>query len=71
MTTKQPIETSDPQPTTSSSRRILAKSDPILLELWEIKRQLNTEAHFDIAQLAKQANQFDAKKALEALRAVH
>jgi hypothetical protein len=51
--------------------RTPAKADPILLELWEIKRQINTEAQFDIAKLAKQANQFDIAQALKDLGAVH
>lgn len=51
--------------------RTPTKADPILLELWEIKRQINTEAQFDIAQLAKQANQFDIKQALKDLGTVH
>jgi hypothetical protein len=51
--------------------RIPVKADPILLELWEIKRQINAEAHFDIAQLAKQANQFDIAQALKDLNSVH
>lgn len=42
-------------------------TDPILLELWEIKRQLNQEANFDIEQLAKQANAFDLKKTMHEL----
>jgi hypothetical protein len=55
----------------TTKQRNLAKADPILLELWEIKRQVNTAARFDIAQLARQANQFDIKKALAALRTAH
>lgn len=51
--------------------RTLAMADPILLELWEIKRQINTEANFSIAQLAAQANQFDLEKTLQKLRATH
>jgi hypothetical protein len=51
--------------------RTPANADPILLELWEIKRQINTEAQFDIAQLAKQANQFDITQALKDLGTVH
>jgi hypothetical protein len=50
-------------------QRILTKADPILLELWEVKRQINEEAHFDIAQLAAQANQFDLQKTLAQLQA--
>jgi|JI10StandDraft_1071094.scaffolds.fasta_scaffold75908_2 hypothetical protein len=43
------------------------KTDPILLELWEIKRQLNEEAHFDIAELARRANAFDIDLAMKQL----
>ena len=58
-------------PEKPTSPRIPAKSDPILLKLWEIKRQINAEAQFDIAQLAKQANQFDIQQALKDLGTVH
>lgn len=53
------------------SSRTTANADPILLELWEIKRQINAEAHFDVALLAAQANQFDLQKTLQKLRAAH
>jgi hypothetical protein len=55
----------------SAKQRILNKADPILLELWEIKKQLNKEAQFDVAQLASQANQFDLQKTLAKLNAPH
>jgi hypothetical protein len=42
-----------------------SKADPILLELWEIKRQLNEEAHYDIAELARRANAFDMDLAMK------
>jgi len=44
-----------------------SKTDPILLELWEIKRQINEEAHFDIAELARRANAFDLDLAMKQL----
>ena len=44
-----------------------SKTDPILLELWEIKRQLNQEAHYDIAELARKANAFDIDLAMKQL----
>ena len=44
-----------------------SKTDPILLELWEIKRQLNEEAHYDIAELARRANAFDINLAAKQL----
>ncbi|MDP2786997.1 MAG: hypothetical protein Q8O79_02830 [Pseudomonadota bacterium] len=31
--------------------------DPILAELWEVKRQINTEASFDIDTLARMAHE--------------
>jgi hypothetical protein len=49
-------------------KKYSSKTDPILLELWEIKRQMNEGAQFDITKLARQANQFDLKKTLERLR---
>ena len=58
--------------TESSSAQSLAtagrsKTDPILLELWEIKRQINEEAHYDIAELARRANAFDLDLAMKQL----
>jgi hypothetical protein len=47
-----------------------AATDPILLELWEFKRQINLQANFDVAQLAKQANAFDSKSAMQPLSRV-
>lgn len=44
-----------------------ARTDPILLELWEIKRELNQEAHYDIAELARRANAFDIDLAMKQL----
>jgi hypothetical protein len=44
-----------------------SKTDPILLELWEIKRQLNEEARYDIAELARRANAFDIDHAMRQL----
>ncbi len=44
-----------------------SKTDPILLELWEIKRELNEEAHYDIAELARRANAFDIDFAMKQL----
>ena len=41
-----------------------SKTDPILLELWEIKRQINEEAHYDIAELARRASAFDLAAAM-------
>lgn len=46
---------------------IRSKTDPILLELWEIKRQLNAEAHYDIGELARRANAFDVDQAMKQL----
>ncbi|MDD5298293.1 MAG: hypothetical protein PHU46_15430 [Rhodocyclaceae bacterium] len=31
--------------------------DPILAELWEVKRQINAEANYDIATLARMAHE--------------
>lgn len=42
-------------------------TDEILLELWETKRKLNTQAQFDIVQLANQANAFNLENALRKL----
>jgi hypothetical protein len=64
----QHYEIDDTQALQAATRRVWSKADPILLELWEIKRQINSEANFDIAQLAKQANQFDLQKTLNLLR---
>ena len=44
-----------------------AKADPILLELWEIKRQLNEEAHYDIAEIARRASAFDLAATMKKL----
>lgn len=44
---------------------VRSKTDPILLELWEIKRQINAEAHYDIAELARRANAFNLELALK------
>jgi len=44
-----------------------SKTDPILLELWEIKRQLNEGAHYDIAELARRASAFDLDAAMKRL----
>lgn len=44
-----------------------SKDDPILLELWEIKRQLNAEANYDIAELARRASTFDLAAAMKKL----
>lgn len=44
-----------------------SKTDPILLELWEIKRELNEDAHYDIAELARRANAFDIDLAMKQL----
>jgi hypothetical protein len=71
MTTKQPISAEHTPEAIAAKQRIFAKADPILQELWEIKRQINAEANFDIAQLADRANQFDLQKTLDKLRAVH
>lgn len=47
--------------------RIRSVADPILLELWEIKRQINQQANFDIARLTEQANAFDIHNVMEKL----
>jgi EAL domain-containing protein (putative c-di-GMP-specific phosphodiesterase class I) len=44
-----------------------SKTDHILLELWQIKRELNEEAHYDIAELARRANAFDIDLAMKQL----
>lgn len=44
-----------------------SRDDPILLELWEIKRQLNAEANYDIAELARRASAFDLAAAMKKL----
>jgi hypothetical protein len=44
-----------------------SKDDPILLELWEIKRQLNAEANYDIAELARRASAFDLAATMKKL----
>lgn len=69
MTIKKPAATEQTHPAIVAKQRVFAKADPILLELWEIKRQINAEAQFDIAKLALQANQFDMQKTLDKLRA--
>ena len=51
------------------SSRTTAKADSILLELWETKGQINADVHFNMAQLAAQANQFDLEKPQQKLRA--
>ena len=51
----------------ATATAVRSKTDPILLELWEIKRQLNAEAHYDIAELARRANAFDMDLALKQL----
>lgn len=56
---------------TPRSSRTTVNADPILLELWEIKRQINVDANFNMTQLAAQANQFDLQKTLQKLRAAH
>jgi hypothetical protein len=43
-------------------------TDPILLELWDTKRQINQQANFDIAQLVKQANAFDVHAVMKQLK---
>jgi hypothetical protein len=67
---KLPVAKHTPQ-ALAAKQRVFTKADPILLELREIKRQINTEAHFDIAQLALQANQFNLQKTLAKLGAGH
>lgn len=54
-----------PAPTQTFPPRKLP--DEILEELWEIKRQLNASADYDVAILAARANQFDIDAALAAL----
>lgn len=44
-----------------------SKADPILLDLWEIKRQINEEARYDIAGLTRRANAFDLDFAMKQL----
>jgi len=61
----QPATQSAPNPAPVLAYR--SKTDPILLELWEIKRQINEEAHFDIAELARRANAFDLDLAMKQL----
>jgi hypothetical protein len=41
------------KPTTGSMRN----PDPILAELWEVKRQINQEAGYSIEQLARMAHE--------------
>ena len=62
----QPIS---PTQTAVKASKIRATADPILLELWEIKRQINQQANFDVAQLAKQANAFDIQNVMRQLNA--
>jgi hypothetical protein len=66
------IQTNTTQPVSSDLAKPVPRShktevDPILLELWETKRQINAEAKFDIAQLANQANAFDMKNIVQKL----
>lgn len=58
-----------PTQTAVKASKIRATADPILLELWEIKRQINQQANFDVAQLAKQANAFDIQNVMRQLNA--
>lgn len=58
-------EQNGPAPTRAPlSRKV---PDEILEDLWEIKRQLNAAAEYDVAILAARANRFDIDAALAAL----
>lgn len=46
--------TTSPRPLPPS--RPMQAPDPILAELWEAKRQINTEAGYDIATLVRMAH---------------
>ena len=60
-------QTNTPKDAPSKAAKTRSAADPILLELWDTKRQINQQANFDIAQLAKQANAFDIHGALKKL----
>ena len=61
------LQKNSPENALSKAAKTRSAADPILLELWEIKRQINQQANFDIAQLTKQANAFDIHKVMEKL----
>lgn len=61
------LQPNSPTQTAVIATKNRAANDPILLELWEIKRQLNQQANFDVAQLAKQANAFDIQNVMRQL----
>jgi hypothetical protein len=53
------FETNNAKEITANSARAVKyeEIDPILAELWEIKRAINLEASFDVRKLAEAANQ--------------
>lgn len=61
------LQKNSPENALPKAAKTRSAADPILLELWEIKRQINQQANFDIAQLTKQANAFDIHKVMEKL----
>jgi hypothetical protein len=62
------IQTNSPIAAPLKVAKTRSGKDPILLELWEIKRQINQQANFDIAQLTKQANAFDLQTVMKQLK---
>jgi hypothetical protein len=61
------LQSNAPIPAPLNAAKSRSAADPILLELWEIKRQINQQANFDLAQLAKQANAFDVHAVMKKL----
>lgn len=61
------IQTNSPVTAPLKVTKTRTGADPILIELWEIKRQINQQANFDIAQLTKQANAFDMHSVMKQL----
>jgi hypothetical protein len=61
------LQSNAPKNALSKAAKTRSAADPILLELWDTKRQINQQANFDIAQLAKQANAFDVHAVMKKL----
>ena len=61
------LQSNTPVAVPLNAAKTRSAADPILLELWEIKRQINQQANFDIALLTKQANAFDIHGVLKKL----
>ena len=61
------LQSNTPVAVPLNAAKTRSAADPILLELWDTKRQINQQANFDIAQLAKQANAFDVHAVMKKL----